>query len=487
MMELDSFITVAYVLLFLALNAYTLNTVYVSLRYVLHVVLRGRPKFVVPETYKPSVTFHIPIYNERPDMVRTLLHSIAAQDYPKEKIEIVIIDQSDDPQIKRSIRKVVEEFQLSSSIPLTHVTMNRFGDGVTSSTQFRPGALNLAARHYTNHEIIVAVDGDSYLDPEFLKHGTKHFYRKEIGIVMPRHVIPYKDIISRWIRVTKNLIFLLGEIKTALGYPHVANGNGFMLRREICDQIEWDTLGEDIYMSLLAIAHGWKMWCESKALLYDEGIPNNIKALKKQWRRIVYGQGQAIKRVLLTPSIRWKVLKDFQISIHMFSIVALVLPLALFPLNFILYYYNINIDYVLAFMGIFIGVLTAFTVLLLLITVIRFGYPSDILYYPLMLFMALHYLVPGALAFLYIIVGKKIVYYRTQRRGEIEKEGIHDFEVVEFILMIASIASMILFFNNIGAVVFFATYFAMMLMSFINYTVKSRPLKPVLTFDTSEA
>ncbi len=479
-MDIEFLVTIAYVLLLLALNIYTINTVYVSIRYVLHVMLHGRPNFIVPDTYKPSVTFHIPIYNEKPEMIRTLLSSIAFQDYPKEKIEIVIIDQSDDPFIKKAIKTVVSEFQQVHSIPLKYVMMDRFGDGITTSTQFKPGALNLAARLHTSNDLIVVVDGDSYIDPNFLKHGTKHFYRKEIGLVMSRHVIPYNDIISRWIRVTKNLLFLLGEIKTALGYPHTVIGNGVIIRREICEQIEWDTQGEDIYMSLIALAHGWKIWFESKSITYDEGIPDNIKALKKQWRRIVYGQGQAIKKVLSTPSIRWKVLKDFQITIQLFSIVALILPLALFPLNFILYYLDINIDNVLAFMGIFIGALTAFTVLLLFITVIRFGYPSDIFYYPLMLFMAIHYLVPGAIAFVYIIIGKRIVYYRTQRTGEIEKTSIHDFEVVEFLLLLASIASMILFFNNFGAVAFFAIYFVMMFMSFINYTVKSRPTKPIV-------
>ncbi len=480
-MDISTIVTILYVSLLIALNIYSINTVYVSIRYIIHVLLHGQPKFIVPESYKPSVTFQIPIYNERPDMLRMLLQSIALQDYPKEQIEIVIIDQSDDPLIMDALKKVIAEFRQSWSIPLKHVTMNRFGDGIHTSTQFKPGALNLATQKHTNHEIIVIVDGDSYLDPNFLKHGTRHFYRKEIGLVMSRHVIPYKDIISRWIRVTKNLIFLLGEIKTAIGYPHTVIGNGVLIRREICEQIEWDTQGEDIYMSLMALAHGWKIWLESKAITYDEGIPNNIKALKKQWRRIVYGQGQAIKKVLSTPSIRWKTLKDFQISVHLFSIIALVLTLALFPLNFMLYYFNINIDYALAFLGVLIGGLTVFTVLLLLITVIRFGYPSDILYYPVMLFMAIHYLVPGALAFLYILVGKKIVYYRTQRRGEVEKDGIHDFEVIEFLLMLASLACIVLFFTNVGAVIFFATYFVMMFMSFINYTVKTRPLKPVIS------
>ena len=88
-----------YLTIIFLLNIWSINFLYIFLRFLFIRLKNGPFNFDYPSDYYPTVTIQLPIYNERPEMIHIILESIYHQNYPKNLIEIIILDQSDDDKI----------------------------------------------------------------------------------------------------------------------------------------------------------------------------------------------------------------------------------------------------------------------------------------------------------------------------------------------------------------------------------------------------
>ncbi|MFW9904807.1 MAG: glycosyltransferase [Candidatus Thorarchaeota archaeon] len=463
------------------LNIWAVNFFYIFFRFIFIRLRNGPFKFEYPSDYSPMVTIQLPIYNERPEMIQIILESIYRQNYPKKLIEIIILDQSDDDRIISALKGVVNKFQQSTKMKVSLIFVDRFGDPLDTSTQFKAGSLNRATQ-ISNGEIFVIVDGDSYLDPNYLRYIIPHFSRKEIGLVLPRVTIHprHKDIFACWNRIMNHGYFIRNFIESIVGIPVGFLGSGAALRREVAEQFPWDTIQEDGCMGFYATAIGkWRAWFESRAVVFDEGIIYSFKDAKRRWARLSHGQYQVIKKMALDSENRLSFFSNPQILIK--AILGPLLPflILLIPfLKFFLYYYGITFDSWLGMTLMFFSLIGSIGTFLLFFMIKRYGYISDLLYYPILPLNSIVCLVPGIIAFISAVLGRKRVFYRVQRISKAIPSTETSVKLTEACLAAFFFLAVIVFITNMSALVFYASYLFVMVVSFTNFRIS--PRKPLL-------
>ncbi|MFX0013387.1 MAG: glycosyltransferase family 2 protein [Promethearchaeota archaeon] len=479
----------AYLTVIILLNIWALNFLLIFLRFLFIRFRNGPFKFDFPAKFYPKVTIQLPIYNERPQMIRLILESIYRQNYPRNLIEIIILDQSDDKEIIAALKNVVVDFKRATEMKTSLIFVDRFGDPTDTSTQFKAGSLNNATQ-ISHGDIFVVLDGDSYLDPNYLRYLIPHFSRKEIGLVLPRITVHnhHKDIFARWTRLTNHIYFIRNYIESIVGIPVGFMGSGAALRREVAEQFQWDTMQEDGLMGYYATTIGkWRAWFESKAVVYDEGIIYSLKDGKNRWARLVNGQYQIIKKISQDPKNHRIFLTNPQILIKV--ILGPILPFLILLLPFLMfavYYWEISFSSWIAFTLAVFSLLGSISTIFLLYMVKKYRNYSDLLYYLLFPLNGIVCLVPGVVAFVSAIIGKKKVFYRVQRLNESIPKTETSVKVIEASLAIFSFFAIMIFLHNLSAIVFYATYLIVMIASFTNFRISPRKTLIELPIQQSE-
>jgi cellulose synthase/poly-beta-1,6-N-acetylglucosamine synthase-like glycosyltransferase len=121
------------------------------------------------------VTIQLPIYNEK-YVVERLLEAVSKFDYPHEKLEIQILDDSTDVTTQIILKKIESLRPLGLDIKLLH-RENRTG--------FKAGALEYGF-HAAKGEFIAIFDADFIPSPDFLRKTMSFFQDEKVGVVQTR-------------------------------------------------------------------------------------------------------------------------------------------------------------------------------------------------------------------------------------------------------------------------------------------------------------
>ena len=137
----------------------------------------GKKLHAENETIEPfkKVTVQLPIYNEK-FVVERLINSVCELNYPKDKLEIQVLDDSIDETTEIANKIVREKRTLGFNIALLHRT-NRVG--------FKAGALAEGMKNSTG-EFIAIFDADFIPKKDFLQKTLKYFTSDKIGMVQSR-------------------------------------------------------------------------------------------------------------------------------------------------------------------------------------------------------------------------------------------------------------------------------------------------------------
>jgi len=123
----------------------------------------------------PKVTIQLPLYNEM-YVVERLLRNIAKIDYPKDKLEIQVLDDSTDESVLKTTEIIAEIRQ--NGIDIQHIQRkNRSG--------FKAGALKKGLK-IAKGEFIAIFDSDFMPNPDWLQQTVPYFKDPEIGVVQTR-------------------------------------------------------------------------------------------------------------------------------------------------------------------------------------------------------------------------------------------------------------------------------------------------------------
>lgn len=238
----------------------------------------------------PKVTIQLPLYNER-YVIGRLLHAIREIDYPKDKLEIQILDDSTD-ETSEIIKAFIEDLN-ENDFDFNHIQReDRIG--------FKAGALDYGMLSCTG-EFIAIFDADFIPSKEFLKKTIGHFDEENVGLVQTRwqHINEHYSILTRAQAVMLNTHFAIeqrGRIH-ANAFINFNGTAGIWRKQTISDAGGWkaDTLTEDLDLSFRAQARGW----EFKYLFDVESpseLPITFEAYKTQQFRWSKGAAECFRK-----------------------------------------------------------------------------------------------------------------------------------------------------------------------------------------------
>ncbi len=154
------------------LAVYGFNTCLVGLLYL----RKKSVKSVAPIlSDRPAVTVQLPIYDEL-YVVERLIDAAAALDWPRSRLQIQVLDDSDDETAQTAQARVDHHRRRGIDISLVHRT---------DRTGFKAGALAAALSSATG-EFIAIFDADFQPSPDFLEKTIPHFARPDVGLVQTR-------------------------------------------------------------------------------------------------------------------------------------------------------------------------------------------------------------------------------------------------------------------------------------------------------------
>lgn len=263
----------------------------------------------------PIVTIQLPLYNEQ-YVVERLIDCICELDYPKEKMQIQILDDSSDVTVDLSQAKVDEYRAKGYDIEL--VTR-------TDRSGYKAGALKYGMQ-YVKGEFIAIFDADFLPRKEFLRKTIPHFLINDrVGVVQSRweHINEDYSIITRLQAFQLNVHFTVEQVGRKAGnYMLQFNGTAGVWRTKTIEDAggwEADTLTEDLDLSYRAQLKGWEI-VYLEELGSPAELPAEMNGLKSQQFRWMKGGAETAVKVL--PTV-WKsdlpFSKKFHATIHLLS------------------------------------------------------------------------------------------------------------------------------------------------------------------------
>jgi cellulose synthase/poly-beta-1,6-N-acetylglucosamine synthase-like glycosyltransferase len=340
---------------------------FVEFHLVLKYIFRNKRKTSISTLNEfPFVTIQLPIYNEE-FVVSELLDNISKLNYPKDKFEIQVLDDSTDETIK-IIENKLKEIQ-AKGITIHHIKR-------PTREGYKAGALahglNLA-----KGEFIAIFDADFNPDPEFLQLTLPYFTDAKIGVVQTKwgHHNKNYSIITRLQAFALDAHFTVEQVGRNASNSFINfNGTAGIWRRKCIETSggwQSDTLTEDLDLSYRAQLNNWK-FIYLKDIVSPAELPVEINGFKAQQLRWSKGAAECAKKhlgsVLRNKSLSFttKIHAIFHLLNSFLYICILAIAVMSLPVIYIVknypehnYLYNLFIIYYLGLFFITIGYLTS--------------------------------------------------------------------------------------------------------------------------------
>jgi len=287
---MDAFVITLYLVVLTILGIYGFHRGHLLYLYWRHRKSAPKPKGRFGDL--PVVTVQLPMFNEM-YVAERLLEGVAAIDYPKDKLEIQVLDDSTDETVEIAKRKVAELRERGYDATYVHRT---------DRTGFKAGALEnglLVARG----DYLLVFDADFVPTASIVKDLIHYFTDPTVGMVQARwgHLNRDYSMLTRVQSMMLDGHFVIEHIaRNRSGRFFNFNGTaGIWRKAAIVDAGGWqhDTLTEDMDLSFRAQLRGWHFVYVPDALAPAE-IPCEMNSFKSQQFRWAKGSAQTAKKLL---------------------------------------------------------------------------------------------------------------------------------------------------------------------------------------------
>jgi cellulose synthase/poly-beta-1,6-N-acetylglucosamine synthase-like glycosyltransferase len=293
-----------YFIALVIVGLFSFEAIYLTIKFLRH---QKRLKLTRDDGYLPHVTVQLPVYNEM-YVAQRLISSVSQLDYPREKLQIQVLDDSVDETQHICRQKVAHYQALGYNIHYIHRT---------DRTGYKAGALKAGLSTATG-DLIAIFDADFIPQKDFLRRTVVYFADRKVGMVQTR----WDHLNEDYSLITKTQAFgLTGHFvieqtgRNVAGYFINFNGTAGVWRKScIEDAGNWqaDTLTEDLDLSYRAQLRGWKFLFLNDVVTPSE-LPAEINALKSQQYRWTKGAVETARKIL--PQL-WKSALPLKIKIH---------------------------------------------------------------------------------------------------------------------------------------------------------------------------
>ena len=378
------------------------------------------PKPMAKFTDLPVITVQLPMFNEM-YVAERLLEGCAKLEYPKDKLEIQVLDDSTD-ETRTIARTKVDEL---CSRGFDAVYIHR-----TDRTGYKAGALE-AGHKVAKGDYLMVFDADFVPTPSIIMDMVHYFTDDGIGMVQARwgHLNREYSMLTRVQSLMLDGHFVIEHIaRNRSGRFFNFNGTAGIWRKEaIVDAGGWqhDTITEDMDLSFRAQLKGWRFVYVPEALAPAE-IPCEMNAFKTQQFRWAKGSAQTARKLLpivLRAKIPLKV--KIEAVFHLTNNFAylFLLLLAVLQLPNMLLRHNLNSPELLL-LDVPLFAATSGSIVLFYLTTHRALYRNvweAVRRLPLMMALGIGLSINNARAVVEGLFGNDVVFIRTPKHGVTEK------------------------------------------------------------------
>jgi len=291
---LHTFLCILYFGVLLGLSAFGLHRLHLVLLCARHrrAIAEGQVPPPMAEDELLPVTIQLPLFNESTVAAR-LLDAVATIDYPRDRLEIQVLDDSTD-ETSALVREHVARLRRTG---LDIVYLHR-----TDRTGYKAGALD-AGLKVAKGKLVAVFDADFIPQPGFLRSIVPHFADPKVGMVQTRWGHINRDFST----LTKVQALMLDghhlvENRARFGAGLLFNfsGTGGIWRRDAIESAggwQHDTITEDLDLSYRAQLAGWKFIYREDVVSPAE-LPEDLSALRAQQFRWAKGTVQTARKLL---------------------------------------------------------------------------------------------------------------------------------------------------------------------------------------------
>lgn len=240
----------------------------------------------------PRVTIQLPMFNER-YVIERLIDAVCEIRYPREKLQIQVLDDSIDETQKIAADAVARKREQGFDIVYIHRD---------DRTGFKAGALEAGLKTATG-EFVAVFDADFVPRPDFLERTIHFFTNEKVGMVQVRweHLNREYSLLTRVQSILLDGHFVIEHTaRNRSGRFFNFNGTAGIWRKStIADAGGWqhDTITEDLDLSYRAQSKGWQFIYVNESTTPAE-VPVEMVAFKTQQHRWAKGSIQVAKKVL---------------------------------------------------------------------------------------------------------------------------------------------------------------------------------------------
>ncbi|MCC6458655.1 MAG: glycosyltransferase [Caldilineaceae bacterium] len=293
MYAVNALLETLYGICVVALALYGFHNLWLSACYL----LRPARKAQAPDsTFRPNVTVQLPIYNEQ-HVAERLIDACAQLNYPPDKLQIQVLDDSDDG----TTALVYASAQTWQQQGINVEVVRR-----ETRTGYKAGALAYALPLATG-DYIAIFDADFVPPPDFLQRTMPYFgdySNADVGFVQARwgHINRTYSWLTRCQALALDGHFVVEQTaRDRSGYPFGFNGSAGIWRRECLEDPQvggWqpDTLCEDLDLSYRAQMAGWQ-GLYAGSLEVPAEVPVQLLAFKRQQFRWAKGTIQTLRKL----------------------------------------------------------------------------------------------------------------------------------------------------------------------------------------------
>ncbi|MEO6040088.1 MAG: glycosyltransferase, partial [Saprospiraceae bacterium] len=299
--EYQAFVDFGYLMLVIYFAAMSAVTIYCLLQFHLLYLYkryhRENPvieytRYAATDENVPFVTVQLPMYNEM-YVAERIIDCIAQQEYPKDRFEIHVLDDSTDETVEIVAAKVAQYKALGFNIEHIH-RVNRQG--------YKAGALQEAMPR-AKGDFVAIFDADFTPRFDFLRTTMPYFENEKVGIVQTRweHINADYSFLTRLQALQLNVHFTVEQAGRSYGNLLLQfNGTAGVWRKEVIGEAggwQSDTLTEDLDLSFRAQILGYKIQYLEK-LGSPAELPVEMNGLKGQQFRWNKGGAQNARKLL---------------------------------------------------------------------------------------------------------------------------------------------------------------------------------------------
>jgi len=173
----------------------------------------------IDEHYKPRITVVVPTYNEA-KFIREKLDNLCAQNYPRDLIEVLVVDSASEDGTTELIKKWISE----------HGNINLELIEESQRKGKLPAILKSLDRISAKSDIVVFTDADAFWEPSALNKAAKYFADPSIGAVTASIIYSSKEVFEN---VYRNYYNTIRVAESKVFATPVHNGPFLAIRTEL--------------------------------------------------------------------------------------------------------------------------------------------------------------------------------------------------------------------------------------------------------------